>query len=392
MKNLKLNSNLNDNIDLFWKPNTETGFIPKKLTTTPSELVSSEYKSLQILGLIAPKLGSMSDEELEDIVTDLPVDHKINISNIPPEICEAAVRSYVNIAAHLIHRPKFSPRQELPINIAQPLWLFSKHVKRPPSLTYASYVLANLASPVHRRMLPGRLKTAQTPSCTIDEEWFVAVHLSAETAGGEVVEAINKIEESLNNGNISDIVSAIQLIESSIVFIADVMPTVTLGLDRDIFLTEIRPFLYGHNQICFRGIEDDKMVSYIGETGAQSGVIRAISAILNTSHSKEIKESMDKFLDCAPKIHQQYFKDTICIGERLAAINEPTVKKARRSALQALEKFRRTHLNVIMNYLAPEGKPLTNKGTGGTKFQTWLQKVIDETQSSAKNIIIRPNN
>src|SRR5215211_2127539 len=165
-------------VELLWTPNESTGFLPQITPLAPSHLTSMPYSDLRALGSVTPGLGALTDYEIEQLVADLGADTHVAPDALTPIECEAVTRAYVMLAAHLIHRPRFAERRELPASVARPLWDFSAYVGRPPSLTYASYVLANFTTPVHPRVPTADLKIAQTPSGTTDEEWFVGVHLS----------------------------------------------------------------------------------------------------------------------------------------------------------------------------------------------------------------------
>lgn len=371
-------------LDDFWSPNTDIGFIPTKTPPKLSDLCASPEEPIRVIGNISYDLGAMDDKLLERVVAELGYKYKDVYSVTDYCYCEALIRAYVNIAAHLIHRPYFSARRELPPAIAYPLWRLSEYVGRPPSLTYASYALANFNCPLIPRIPATDILVAQTPSCTPDEEWFVAVHLSAETAGGEVVQAVNDIDEGLEEGDSAKIISAMEAIESAMWFANEVMPTITERMAPDIFRDKIRPLLYGHDQITFRGVPGEPTVTYVGETGAQSGMMRAADLVLGTRHSEEIQRSMGHFLVCAPPPHRQFFDRAAGIGQRLRSMaKDPDILKARRAALLAMAQFRRTHLNVVVDYLVPNGKRLAERGTGGTNFTDWLQRIIDETEADA---------
>ena len=351
---------------------------------SPTELVNHNEPLFQILGSVSPKVGSMSDQELRDLVSQLESSGEGALSDLNPELVEALIRSYVNIAAHLIHRPGFSDRGMLDRSVARPLMQLSRLVGRPPSLTYASYVLANFVGPVpSKNTMPHDLSIAQTPSCTSDEDWFVAVHLSIESAGGQIVTAIEEIETALEEDTPERILDAIQVVESCLSFAIEVLPAIYERLAPVTFREEIRPLLYGHDQIVFEGVGDGELVTYVGETGAQSGIIRAIDAILGVSHSDPMKDSMTAFAECAPPLHRSYFQKVDPIGKSIASKKLPRkISEARQSALKALGEFRRTHLRIVSGYLMPEGKQLSNRGTGGTEFRHWLQNLIDDAESS----------
>jgi hypothetical protein len=60
------------------------------------------------------------------------------------------------------------------------------------------------------------------------------------------------------------------------------------------------------------------------------------------------------------------------------------VDEARRSALTAVAEFRRTHLDIVMAFLLPDGQRLASRGTGGTEFSVWLQNLISETENATR--------
>jgi indoleamine 2,3-dioxygenase len=325
----------------------------------------------------------MSDEELDSFVQALPQEPDLDPTSTSPEEREGIIRAYVTLAAHLIHRQTFSSRRELPPGVARPLWDFSELVNRPPSLTYASYVLANFTTAVRGRIPADELKIAQTPTGTADEDWFIAVHLSVETAGGPIVDAGLVIEQALESGDESLLVGAMESIESSVVFATEVIPTIRERLSADVFVKTIRPLLYGHDQIRFRGVPGEPVVTYIGETGAQSGAIRAADAMLGTHHAEATHASMNRFLACAPPSHQRFCKRASGLGQRLTiTAKSPSVRAARRSALNALANFRRVHFEVVAEYLMPLGKSVVSHGTGGTNFKAWLRQIVDESEKA----------
>jgi indoleamine 2,3-dioxygenase len=372
-----------ETMDSFWAPSHVTGFLPERVPLLPDDLASSSYPSLRALGGVASKLGRFSDAEIEEFVSSLPSEMDAIPEALDPAECEAAIRAYVNLAAHLIHRPHFAPQRQLPPAVARPLWAFSAHAGRAPSLTYASYVLANSTVPVSLRTPTRQLEIAQTPTGTADESWFVGVHLSVESAGGEVVAAIDGMETALDNDDEGLILGAIQAIESAVRFANDTMPTVRDRLDPQVFRDIIRPLLYGHDRILFCGVPGEPTVTYIGETGAQSGMIRAADVALAVEHSDAITTSLSRFLACAPPTHQRDFARAAAIGRRIVSRRlSPLVREARRAAIMALSVFRRTHLAVVSEYLAPGGQKLTHRGTGGTDFQVWLKRLIDETEAA----------
>lgn len=368
-----------------WEPSETTGFLPSEVPGSPDDVAALPHPAMIIMGTASRKAGLLSDQEVEDVVAELESHPTFDYDGAPPSLLEAILRTYVSFAAHLIHRPSFAPRRELPAVIARPLWDLSRAVGRPPSLTYASYVLSNFTKPITSRTPAEGLTIGQTPSSTEAENWFVAVHLAVESVGGEIVAAVKQLDRGLAAEDHSTILAGVEAIDSCLSFATETMPTVRERLDPVTFRDKIRPLLYGHAEIKFRGVEHEPRVAYIGETGAQSGVIRAADAALGTKHTPAMTTSMNRFVACAPPAHRRYLGRAAAIGERFARARLPLdVGEARRRALQKLALFRRTHLKVVMEYLAPEGTSLAERGTGGTHFQLWLQRLIDETEETAR--------
>ncbi|QTR50757.1 PrnB family protein [Candidatus Thiothrix anitrata] len=373
-----------DSISAFWMPDDVTGFLPKITPSTPLALSQLPYGSSRILGQLSTELGVMTDTDLEYIISSLKGEPEVAPADTTPEVCEGILRAYVIVAAHLIHRPYFAQKKELPEAIAKPIWDFSKYVGRPPSLTYASYVLANFSNKISVRSKPSDIKVAQTLTGTSDEEWFIAVHLSAETVGAEVVAAIKRMELALQSNNIEVLTSALESIEAGVLFAKSIFAEVAGNIDPTVFRESIRPLLFGHDRIRFNGVSGNPEVTYVGETGAQSGMMRAVDIALGTRHSDHVISSFKHFVLCAPPSHQEFFERTSKTGQQLLGfINNIYIKKARRNALLAVAELRRVHLDIVNYFLVENGRKLTDKGTGGTDFLIWLGNLVNETEADA---------
>ncbi len=368
----------------FWTPNSQLGFIPLVPSVSAEELAASSDPTLCSLGSNTPLLGNMSNEELTDYVSSLPdtISHQIHDISIPHS--ESILRCYVNLSTHLIHRPHFSTSKSLPPNVAIPLWYLSKKIQRPPSLTYATYVLSNFTTPISPSSPPQLLNISDTPSGTPDEAWFVAVHLSVESAGGVSVYATESIEQALRRDDHDAIIAALDLLNASLSFAIETLPSVKERLDPATFRDKIRPFLFGHSPVQFIGVPGNPTITYVGETGAQSGFIKAADSLLGTPHSSDTLAPMQHFLECAPIPHRAFFERAAAVGNSLSLIRaNQQLQKRRKSCLQLLAQFRRIHLALVTDYLLPNGKVLSEHGTGGTVFQTWLNSLIAETDAAA---------
>lgn len=362
----------------YWAPNSETGFIAKRAPSSVSELTSSSCEFSSLLGEYSHSFGTMSDVELAAFARDLPPPSTESSSLTRPKMYEGLLRALVSAAVHFIHRPGLKEMKRVPHSIAVPMFRYSELVGRPPSLTYSSYVLANYEGVILPKSRAEDLKIAQTPSCTKDEEWFVAVHLAIESAGGGVYDAISKIESGIKANDAALIVYGLGEVKSTMEFACQIMPTIFKRLSKDVFLERVRFLLYGHGEVELEGVNGGQKFSYVGETGAQSGVIKAVSTILGVKHNKEVRGDLRGFLNCAPPLHQKYFGETELLSDRLVALSDNAeVSNARKEALGELSRFRKLHLKVVSEYLSVSNP--NSIGTGGTVFSKWLNKLISDT-------------
>jgi len=208
--------------------------------------------------------------------------------------------------------------------------------------------------------------------------------VSVESASGEVVDAANVIEKALEENDDGALIRSMYSIESCVAFITEVVPTLRERLEPAVFRNKIRQLLYGHDQVRFAGVEGNPTVTYVGVSGAQSGIVRAVDAILGVQHSGAMASSMKPFSACASESHRDFFARASRLGSRLAALRgNSRLSQARRMALASLVRFREVHLDVVSDYLKSGEETAERKGTGGTNFDSWLLDLIHETQEAA---------
>src|SRR6185369_9009956 len=93
-------------------------------------------------------------------------------------------------------------------------------------------------------------------------------------------------EDALHSDETSVLVSSLSMVESFLQFAAETLPSIRERLDAAVFRDTIRPLLYGHTRLIFRGVPGEPRLTYLGETGAQSGAIRGADALLGIRHSE----------------------------------------------------------------------------------------------------------
>ncbi|WP_239406137.1 indoleamine 2,3-dioxygenase [Frankia sp. Cj3] len=366
----------------YWPVTEQLGFLPSAAQTAHS------FADCSQLGLLAAEslahdLPTIEDAELIDRLEAVGEVTADGLRALTPPQAEAAIRAYTFIACRLIHGGQLAPGRTLDSAVARPLWSLAQRLGRAPSLTYATYVLANWQSPVHGRTPPELFNVKNTFTGTPDEAWFIAVHLSIESAGGEIVAGLNRCRSGITMNTIPEVVSGLLVIESALRWSTSIFPRIEERLDPTVFTRRVRKFLFGYQDVRFGGV-DSPAISYIGETGAQSGAIRAADAGLGVRHAADIIDSIKQFLSYAPAPHRRHLEESVDLGVRLAQYaheksDNADLDHAYRSARAALGVFRDTHLRTVKKYLVGAESPYPDQGTGGTRYQHWLRQLVEDS-------------
>lgn len=363
---------------VFWSVGPQNGMLP--LEPARLEDIGSEEAVARADG-IASALAHTPTATLSTAIKalDLPSD----LDALTPATSEAAIRAYAFIAARLIHGDGLEEGRVLAASIAQPLLMLSQAAGRPPGLTYATYVLTNWLEPVPPRSEPDAIFIPRTFSGTPDEAWFIAVHLSIESIGGEIVDAIADCQSALDAGDSSTLVAAIDRIANAMRWATEILGRIHQRIDPDVFRNKIRPNLHGFANVTFAA-RPPALVSYVGETGAQSGVIQAIDLVLAVRHDDAMVRALMRFRECAPPAHRDFMVKAEAVGSRVGAeaVSDPHTRRAYVRALECLYAFRNRHVTVVEHYL-----PNRTPGTGGTTGHSWLRNLRDSVSNTASTYL-----
>jgi indoleamine 2,3-dioxygenase len=326
---------------------------------------------------ISAALADASPSDLRAAIESLTP--PCGLEQLTASAAEAAFCAYSFLATRLIHDDVGAHERRLPRAVAQPLLWLSEAAGRPPGLTYASYVLANWSQPLLPRSQPDDIVVARTFSGTPDEAWFIAVHLAVETIGGEVVEAIAACRSALDGGDIRAIVDGIGALADAMNWSSEVLARINERVGADVFRNVVRPNLHGFSRVTFEA-DPPVNISYVGETGAQSGLIHAVDLVLAVSHPHETERSLGHFRECAPPQHREYMEFAAAVGREIASLAQSNadVRGAYLRALLELQAFRDTHVRIVEHYLSRG-----TRGTGGTSGHPWLRSIRDDVARTA---------
>jgi indoleamine 2,3-dioxygenase len=368
---------------VYWSVTDDLGFLPYA-AQEPHRLAECRVAELVAAESLAQDLPRITDNEFMARVWTLGETTPDIIRDLTPTQAEAAARAYTFVATRIIHDGHLQPDRTLDARVARPLWWLAQRVRRAPCLTYATYVLANWQNPVRRRTPPEDFEVQTTFTGTPDEAWFVAVHLAIESVGGEIIDGLARCERGITEDSVDDVTAGLAIVESALLWSASVFPRIEERLDATVFTEQVRKYLFGYQDVRFDAPPDSPMVSYIGETGAQSGAIRAADAGLGVAHSAEVMHSITQFLSYAPPPHRLFLKAAVELGQRFTRYvrenpNNTALRRGYQDARVALGGFRETHLATVKKYLVGAKSPYPEQGTGGTQFQNWLRQLAKES-------------
>jgi len=365
----------------FWEISDSHGFLPNR-GIAPELPQSATAGAIRDVIDLSMSLGTIDDNAVSERISSLGAPTGSTLRSLSPADAEICLRAYAFVATRVIHGGLLDPGRTLQSAIAFPVWTLSERVGRPPSLTYASYILANWNGSISPRALPESIEVSTTFTSTQDERWFIIVHLAVESIGGEIVRGFKVCQEGILAKDVGRVSEGLNAIESALAWAVSALSRIDEQLRGDVFTTQVRPFLFGYNDVTFSGVTNTPTVAYVGETGAQSGVMRAADSGLGVKHSSAIGRPLERFLFYAPPPHRNYIAELGGLGEsiRQVALTDREVRSKYNASLSALAAFRTLHYSVVDRYLSGARSVNPGFGTGGTAYQSWLRGLVEETQ------------
>jgi indoleamine 2,3-dioxygenase len=293
------------------------------------------------------------------------------------------------------------PVDTLPAPIAVPWHAVAERLGRPPVLSYASYALDNW-----RRFDPagpialGNIALRQNFLGGLDEEWFVLVHVQIEAEAASALAAIEPIQRAVRAGDADTVQRQLNIVHQSLRAASKTLNRMPEGCDPYIYYRRVRPYIHGWKDhpalpegVIYEGVDayGGRPQAFRGETGAQSGIVPAMDAVLSIEHKDNpLRPYLMEMREYMPPEHRG-FLERIEQGPSLRryvldrAGNRPELRDAYNEAVAWLGAFRNTHIEYARAYIARQagrdrdGANPRQVGTGGTPFIDYLQKHHDET-------------
>jgi hypothetical protein len=359
----------------YWGVGHRNGFLPTAPAAVPD---SSPFADADAL---LRRLPALADEELAERVRALaPVDPE-RIEELDAAQLEGALRAYSFLAHRLIHRGLLDGERVLPAAVAQPFWVLSKALSRPPGLTYAGYVLSNFDGPVPRHQLPAAIGIARTFTGTADEVRLIAVALAVESIGGDIVRGLEQCSIALESYEPAELEDGLGRIAAALEWAESILPEIRERVDPAVYAESVGPLLLGFDDVTFAGVAGRPTASYSGEIVAQSGALQAADAGLGIGHEHGTAQSLDRYAACAPRPHRAFMGWAKSVGAALAThvAREPASRRSYRLAAGALARFREAQLSLVDDHLTARG-PVA---AGGAKHHVWLRRLAADTREAA---------
>jgi indoleamine 2,3-dioxygenase len=366
------------------------GFLPAQdpLTELPSgfepwDELAAELPRLLLTGRLRPVIESLPELDPAALGTD------------------AELRRAMLVLSFLGHAYVWSgaPVPRIPRSLALPWCAVAERLGRPPVLSYASYALDNwrLYDPDGPVVL-GNLALLQNFAGGADEDWFIGVHIEIEFRAAPILAATGPLLGAVAAGDARAVEAQLGSIAHALESLVGVLRRMPEHCDPYIYYQRVRPYIHGWANhpalpqgVVYEGVERlrGRGQKLRGETGAQSGIVPVLDALLRIEHEDDpLRGYLQEMRAYMPPAHRA-FLEAVESGPDLRAYTRghtgsyPELAELYDECLHWLEAFRTLHLDYAASYIFRQAQASysnpTALGTGGTPFMPYLKKHRDET-------------
>ncbi|MEK7636099.1 MAG: hypothetical protein AAB362_00180 [Patescibacteria group bacterium] len=275
----------------------------------------------------------------------------------------------------------------IPANLAVPFSALAKKLCVQPILAYWSYALSNFAvidkeKPIEFSNLR-LLQHFTVPPYDHDESGFILPHVEIEAEAGLGLCAIVTAKNAVFHRDISMFVSALSEISASLRTMSETFRTIPSVCSPDHYYLHVRPWIFYFKDITYEGVGHFDILK--GETGAESAAIMSFDRALGVSHTEteltKHLEQLKMYRTPEQRAWLRAIEESSSIREfAILHKDDARVKDAFNDAHSALGEFRREHINAAIVYIKHKGRG--DIATGGTHYERFLGKLIEETKAS----------
>jgi indoleamine 2,3-dioxygenase len=270
-----------------------------------------------------------------------------------------------------------APEFRIPRNLARPVSAIAQRLGRPPIIHFAGMNLYNW-----RRIDPAQPVSADNATLLayfsggVDEDWFFIVTMGVELAGAPALSCVANAVAAAERGDTATVTRNLEAIATTMVAVQHALTRMREWCDPHVFYNRIRPWVSGWPApgAIYEGVSETPVI-YAGGSAGQSALIQSLDALLGIEHTaasgylKMIRAYM-------PIGHRQFVEDveTLSKVRALCIASGGTATKTYDAAVSEVDKFRRMHMGLAMDYInKPSGKATGALGTGGTDFTDFLR-------------------
>lgn len=362
----------------FWQVSAERGFLP---ICDPLNALPADFPGAAVLEETAASLPDMVGQPaaLRARLAALPMVDADALARAGVPVQERLLLLYAFLASAYVHLPPTATH--LPVTIARPLAQVAAQLQRPPMLSYAGMVLGNW-----QRIDPDgpldleNLRVLNTFSGLPDEAWFFLVHVAIEAQAAQIIGGMQTAFEAAQSDSPQHVLEGLRQINRGIVACIRTFNRMPHGCNPDVYYCDIRPYMFGFNNVVFEGVDDNKPQNLRGGSGAQSSLIPALVAGLGVTHAaSELTRHLEVMKTYMPPTHCQYIANIDSTRIRGYVATRPPLADAYNACLRQLITFRRAHFYYARTYIFE--KSTNPVGTGGTSFMDFLANLVRETQA-----------
>lgn len=305
------------------------------------------------------------------------------MDQLDDENIERLMCLYSYFASAYVYATDENPATRIPVEIGFPLYAISERVGRHPILSYASYCLYNWErietdKPVELGNIQLLQKFVHTDiDGSVDEDWFILVHVDIEAKAAKGVSAIRRFE---GEEDPQEVKACLSDLAESLWEMNRTMKRMPEHCRPEYYFKKVRPYIFSFEDMTYEGVYDEPK-TFRGETGAQSSIVPAFQVALGVVHKDSmLTKHLDVMREYMPKPHREFlasleqkptFRDFVLKNMDLKGVYNECVNQ--------LSEFRKTHLHYAVEYI--QKKVENPKGTGGTPFIPWLSQLTEETKA-----------
>jgi indoleamine 2,3-dioxygenase len=291
------------------------------------------------------------------------------------------------------------PAARIPRNLAVPWCAVAERLGRPPILSYASYALDNwrLYDPDGPVVL-GNIALLQNFQGGADEDWFIGVHIDIEFRAAPILDAIGPLLRGVERGDVRAVETQLARVAQALQALVVALRRMPEHCDPYVYYQRVRPYIHGWANhpalpqgVVYEGVEHlrGRGQKLRGETGAQSGIVPVLDALLRVEHADDpLRGYLHEMRAYMPPAHRAFLEAVEAAPDLRAyarghAGSYPELSELYDECLHWLEAFRTLHLDYAAQYIFRQAQASyanpTAVGTGGTPFMPYLKKHRDET-------------